>query len=58
MRGFMALGAKALDETAKADLNECFYCGMAYPADHPYALAGYPTYGGNQWQNELPGAPS
>lgn len=56
MRGFMALGAQTLDETANADLNECFYCGMAYPADHPYVLAGYQTYGGNQWPAELPHA--
>ncbi len=56
MRGFMALGAQTLDDTANADLNECFYCGMAYLADHPYVLAGYQTYGGNQWPAELPHA--
>lgn len=58
MRGFMAMGAQTLDDAAKPDLNECFYCGMAYPADHPYVLAGYQTYGGNQWPAELPDAPA
>jgi len=56
MRGFMALGAQTLDETARADLNECFYCGLAYPLEHPYVLAGYQSYGGNQWPVELPQA--
>ncbi len=56
MRGFMAMGTQTLDEAAKPDLNECFYCGMAYPADHPYVLAGYQTYGGNQWPIEVPRA--
>jgi isopenicillin N synthase-like dioxygenase len=56
MRGFMAMGAQTLDEHARPDLNECFYCGMAYPPDHPYVLAGYQTYGGNQWPSELPQA--
>jgi isopenicillin N synthase-like dioxygenase len=58
MRGFEALGAQTLDETARPDLKECFYCGMAYPADHPYVQAGYQTYGGNQWPTELPHAPA
>jgi isopenicillin N synthase-like dioxygenase len=56
MRGFTALGAQTLDESARPDLNECFYCGMAYPPDHPYVLAGYQTYGGNQWPSEIPQA--
>jgi isopenicillin N synthase-like dioxygenase len=56
MRGFMGMGAQTLDETARPDLNECFYCGMDYPADHPYVLAGYQTYGGNQWPAEVPHA--
>ena len=56
LRGFMALGAQTLDEAARPDLNESFYCGMAYPADHPYVLAGYQTYGGNQWPAEVPHA--
>jgi isopenicillin N synthase-like dioxygenase len=56
MRGFTALGAQTLDESAQPDLNECFYCGMAYPPDHPYVLAGYQTYGGNQWPSALPHA--
>jgi isopenicillin N synthase-like dioxygenase len=56
MRGFMDLGAQTLDESARPDLNECFYCGMAYPPDHPYVLAGYQTYGGNQWPSDVPQA--
>ena len=54
MRGFMPMAAQTLDEKAKPDLNECFYCGMAYPEDHPYVQAGYQTYGGNQWPAEIP----
>ncbi len=56
MRGFMGIGTQTLDEQAQPDLNECFYCGMAYPADHPYVLAGYQTYGGNQWPAQVPHA--
>ena len=58
MRGFEALGAQTLDDTAQPDLKESFYCGMVYPTDHPYVLAGYQTYGGNQWPSELPHAPA
>ena len=56
MRGFEGLGEQTLDETAQPDLKESFYCGMAYPTDHPYVLAGYQSYGGNQWPTELPHA--
>ncbi len=56
MRGFTALGAQTLDASSRPDLNECFYCGMTYPPDHPYVLAGYQTYGGNQWPSEIPHA--
>ena len=58
MRGFEALGEQTLDETAQPDLKECFYCGMDYPPRHPYVLAGYETYGGNQWPAKLPDAPA
>ncbi len=54
MRGFEGLGAQTLDENAQPDLKESFYCGMEWPADHPYAKAGYQTYGPNQWPEELP----
>ena len=57
MRGFENLGAQTLDAAARPDLKESFYCGMAYPADHPYVRAGYQTYGHNQWPAELPEAP-
>ncbi|WP_225784380.1 isopenicillin N synthase family oxygenase [Xenophilus sp. Marseille-Q4582] len=58
MRGFENLGAQTLDANARPDLKESFYCGMAYPADHPYVVAGYQTYGHNQWPAELPEAPA
>lgn len=58
MRGFEAIGEQTLDDSAKPDLKESFYCGMAYPDDHPYVLAGYQSYGGNQWPSELPHAPA
>ncbi|CAN5327715.1 2-oxoglutarate and iron-dependent oxygenase domain-containing protein [soil metagenome] len=58
MRGFENLGEQTLDAAARPDLKESFYCGMAYPADHPYVLAGYQTYGHNQWPQELPEAPA
>jgi len=56
MRGFEGLGEQTLDASARPDLKESFYCGMRYPADHPYVLAGYQTYGSNQWPAELPQA--
>ena len=58
MRGFENLGEQTLDDAAKPDLKESFYCGMAYPDDHPYVVAGYQTYGHNQWPAALPGAPA
>jgi isopenicillin N synthase-like dioxygenase len=58
MRGFENLGAQTLDASAQPDLKESFYCGMVYPPDHPYVLAGYQTYGPNQWPDELPHAPA
>jgi isopenicillin N synthase-like dioxygenase len=58
MRGFENLGAQTLDAEARPDLKESFYCGMAYPEDHPYVVAGYQTYGHNQWPAELPEAPA
>lgn len=57
MRGFENLGEQTLDEQAHPDLKESFYCGMHYPDDHPYVVAGYQTYGHNQWPAELPAAP-
>ncbi|AGU51184.1 putative oxidoreductase, 2OG-Fe(II) oxygenase family [Variovorax paradoxus B4] len=58
MRGFENIGAQTLDAAARPDLKESFYCGMAYPDDHPYVRAGYQTYGHNQWPSELPDAPA
>ncbi len=58
MRGYENIGAQTLDAGARPDLKESFYCGMAYPADHPYVLAGYQTYGHNQWPAEVPEAPA
>lgn len=58
MRGFENLGAQTLDADARPDLKESFYCGMAWPEDHPYVVAGYQTYGHNQWPAEVPEAPA
>ena len=58
LRGFENLGAQTLDADARPDLKESFYCGMAWPADHPYVVAGYQTYGHNQWPAEVPEAPA
>jgi len=58
MRGFEGLGEQTLDAAARPDLKESFYCGMVYPADHPYVKAGYQTYGPNQWPEEIPEAPA
>ena len=58
MRGYENLGAQTLDASARPDLKESFYCGMVYPAEHPYVRAGYQTYGANQWPAELPEAPA
>jgi isopenicillin N synthase-like dioxygenase len=57
MRGYELMGAQTLDLAARPDVKESFYCGMAYPEDHPYVQARYQTYGGNQWPPELPQAP-
>jgi isopenicillin N synthase-like dioxygenase len=54
MRGYEGLGAQTLDAAMKPDLKESFYCGMDWPADHPYVKAGYQTYGPSQWPAELP----
>ncbi len=56
MRGFEQPGAQTLDADAKPDVKESFQCGMNYPADHPYVLAGYHGYGPSQWPDELPQA--
>ncbi|HEY9224561.1 MAG TPA: 2-oxoglutarate and iron-dependent oxygenase domain-containing protein [Variovorax sp.] len=54
MRGYEGLGAQTLDAAMKPDLKESFYCGMDWPADHPYVKAGFQTYGPSQWPAELP----
>lgn len=56
MRGFEGLGAQTLDAAMNPDLKESFYCGMDWPAEHPYVKAGYQTYGPSQWPEELPDA--
>lgn len=58
MRGYEQMGEQTLDLNARPDVKESFYCGMAYPDDHPYVRAGYQTYGGNQWPEEVPEAPA
>jgi isopenicillin N synthase-like dioxygenase len=54
MRGYESLGGQTLDATARPDLKESFYCGLDYPADHPYVQRGYHSYGTNQWPAPLP----
>lgn len=56
MCGYEMVGAQTLDVAARPDIKESFYCGMGYPDSHPYAQAGYPYYGGNQWPDEVPEA--
>ena len=58
MRGYELMGAQTLDLAARPDVKESFYCGSAYPDDHPYVRAGYQTYGGNQWPPQVPEAPA
>ncbi len=54
MRGYEAIGDQTLDATALPDLKESFYAGIEYPPTHPYVLAGYQSYGANQWPTALP----
>lgn len=58
LRGFESMGAQTLDQASRPDVKESFYCGMAYPDEHPYVLAGYQTYGHNQWPADVPEAPA
>lgn len=53
-RGYETLGAQTLDASAKPDMKESFYCGIAYPQAHPYVQKGYYSYGINQWPTQLP----
>jgi isopenicillin N synthase-like dioxygenase len=55
MRGYEALGAQTLDAQARPDLKESFYCGIAYPPEHPYVRQNFYSYGANQWPATLPG---
>lgn len=54
-RGWEGIGSQTLDEGAKPDLKESYYCGIEHPADHPYVRAGYDSYGANCWPDGLPG---
>ena len=48
-RGFVLLGAEALDPTKGADLKEAFNIGADLAADDPDVLAGKPFRGVNLW---------
>ncbi len=51
-RGYEAIGDQTLDvgdDAALPDQKESFYCGPDHPADHPYVLKGYDSYGSSQW---------
>ncbi len=54
-RGYEGLGAQTLDATAAPDRKEAYYCGIDWPADHPYVVAGLDSYGRNRWPTQLPG---
>lgn len=54
-RGWEGIGAQTLDADAAPDQKESFYCGPEHPADHPFVVAGYDSYGANQWPEGLPG---
>lgn len=54
-RGYEGLGAQTLDAAAPPDRKESYYCGIDWPADHPYLLAGLDSYGRNRWPARLPG---
>ena len=53
-RGYVGMGAEALDPTKPADAKEAFNIGRELPPDDPDRLAGAPFHGVNQWPN-LPG---
>jgi isopenicillin N synthase-like dioxygenase len=55
MRGYEAIGDQTLDAASLPDLKESFYAGIEYPPSHPYVIAGYQSYGANQWPAALPG---
>jgi isopenicillin N synthase-like dioxygenase len=51
-RGFEAIGDQTLDvgdDAALPDQKESYYCGPDHPADHPYVVKGYDSYGTSQW---------
>ena len=48
-RGWVRLGAEALDPTRPADLKEAFNVGLELPPDHPDVLAGRAFRGRNAW---------
>jgi isopenicillin N synthase-like dioxygenase len=54
-RGWEGVGSQTLDEAAKPDLKESYYCGVEYPPEHPYVRAGHDSYGANCWPDGLPG---
>jgi isopenicillin N synthase-like dioxygenase len=53
-RGYERIGDQTLDAAALPDQKESYYCGVEYPASHPYVVAGYDTYGQSQWPIQLP----
>lgn len=48
-RGYIGLGAEALDPAKAADLKEAFNTGLDLPADDPEVVAGLPFRGVNLW---------
>ena len=54
-RGYENPGDQTLDAAAAPDLKESYYCGIDFPPDHPFVIAGYDSYGVSQWPDDLPG---
>jgi len=54
-RGYEAIGDQTLDLTSLPDQKESYYCGFDFPADHPFVVAGYDSYGVSFWPESIPG---
>jgi isopenicillin N synthase-like dioxygenase len=53
-RGYVPMGAHALDDSGKYDPHEAFEIGLELPPDDPDFLAGNKLYGPNLWPAGLP----
>lgn len=55
LAGWEPLCAQSLDGESAPDLKESYYCSFDLPDDHPLVVAGYRSFGANQWPAALPG---